>query len=35
MITHTKVAFKTSDALVQKLVDAAETKLLVNLKDFG
>ena len=30
MITHTDVVFKTSDTLVQKLVDAAEKKLLGN-----
>ena len=35
MITHTDVVFKTSDALVQKLVDTAEKKSLGNLKDFG
>lgn len=35
MITHTSVTFKTADTLLQKLVDTAERKSLLNLKDFG
>ena len=35
MITNTKVRFSTSDALLQKLFDAAEEKSLQNLKDFA
>lgn len=34
-MTHTNVVFKTSDPLVQKLVDTAEDKSMGNLKDFG
>lgn len=34
-MTHTSVTFKTSDTLLQKLVDSAEQKSLENLKDFG
>ena len=34
-MTHTSVVFKTSDTLVQNLVDTAEKKCIGNLKDFG
>ncbi|MBQ7933759.1 MAG: hypothetical protein IJ327_03090 [Lachnospiraceae bacterium] len=35
MITNTSVRFETADALLQKLVDAAECKSLDNIKDFA
>lgn len=35
MITNVKVAFRTEDDLLQKLVRTAEEKSLRNLKDFG
>jgi len=35
MIKNTRVYFETSDALLQKLVNAAERKSLDNLKDFA
>lgn len=34
-ITHTKVFFETENALLQKLMDAAEKKSKENLKDFA
>ena len=32
---ETKVVFKISNGLVQKLFDSAEEKCLLNIKDFG
>ena len=35
MILHASVKFQTEDALLQRLVNAAEEKSLQNIKDFG
>lgn len=35
MIVNTSVSFQTSDAVLQKIVNAAEQKCLGNIKDFG